>query len=146
MEVCIEEEPTPGISNHCDLIIDSLLGYNQRGDPRSKIATLVEFANDSGCPIIALDIPTGLNPNTGHANYPCVKARQTITLAMPKTCFISEEGRKFTGELYLADISVPRTLYLHYGVRSEKLFERCSTVKLVYGRDENVLTSQEPQV
>lgn len=129
-----------------DLIIDSLLGYNQKGNPQSNVATLVTLANSSGTPVIALDIPTGLDPDTGRANSPCIKATQTLTLALPKTCFLSAEGMNFTGDLYLVDISVPRNLYMRYGIRSEELFEKGSIVRLNYTRDQTgtrVLTAQE---
>ena len=132
MQVRVEQKLDHISSDKFDLTIDSLLGYNQRGDPRPTVATLVRFANDSRLPIIALDIPTGLDPNSGVAHSPCIRATQTLTLALPKTCFTSEEGMKFAGDLYLADISVPRQLYAKYGIHSEKLFGSCPIVRLNY--------------
>ncbi|MDH2900625.1 MAG: NAD(P)H-hydrate epimerase [archaeon] len=137
MQVRIQEQ-SPAISeSKYDLILDSLLGYNQKGNPRPEVARLVEFANNSGLPTIALDIPTGLDPNTGRPSFSCIKAAQTLTLALPKACFLSEEGRKFSGGLYLADISIPRNEYFKLGVQSEKIFESDTVVKLNYARDEN---------
>ena len=138
MQVRVEQKLDDITSDKFDLIIDSLLGYNQKGDPRTTVASLVRFANDSGLPIIALDIPTGLDPNSGRAHSPCIRATQTLTLALPKTCFTSEEGTKFAGDLYLADISVPRKLYAKYGIHSEKLFGEHSIVRMNYKKvDDN---------
>jgi len=86
-----------------DLILDALLGYSQVGNPRGEIARLINLANDSKVPIIALYIPTGLNPDTGNPNSPCIVAKQTVTLAA------------VVGELFLADISVPLELYRQIG-------------------------------
>jgi len=90
-----------------DLILDCLLGYNQKGNPRAEVARLVELANDSNISIIALDIPTGLDPDSGNPNHPCIMAKQTLTLAVVKTGLYSAKAKPFVGELYLADISVP---------------------------------------
>ncbi len=105
-----------------DLIIDSLLGYNQKGDPRGRVADLVEFANATRTPILALDIPTGLDPDTGQPNNPCIKATQTLTLAIPKIGLLKDAARPFVGELFVADISVPKDLYWKFGIRPEPTF------------------------
>jgi NAD(P)H-hydrate epimerase len=102
----------------CGLIIDALLGYNQRGNPRGEIAKLVRRANESGKPILALDIPTGLDPDTGVPNEPCIVASQTLTLALPKRGLYMRRARPYVGALFLADISVPRELYRRFGVRA----------------------------
>lgn len=112
--------PTLGVSatvkaKDFDLIIDALLGYNQKGDPRGRIAQLVSMANDSGRPILALDIPTGLDPDDGFPCKPCVKATQTLTLAFPKSGLLNKHAKTYVGQLFLADISVPRELYLKFG-------------------------------
>ncbi len=104
-----------------DLIIDSLLGYNQRGDPRGEVAGLVEIANESRKPIIALDVPTGLDPDRGTPNKPCVRATQTLTLALPKKGLLEDRANQYVGKLFLADISIPRILYRELGV-SESIF------------------------
>ena len=105
-----------------DLVIDALLGYNQRGNPRGKVADLVIAANSSGSKILALDIPTGLDPDTGHPNQPCIRADQTLTLALPKHGLVQESARPYVGELYLADISVPREYYESLGLEGRPIF------------------------
>ncbi|MDV3293846.1 MAG: NAD(P)H-hydrate epimerase [Nitrososphaerales archaeon] len=97
-----------------DLLLDALMGYNARGDPREPIAGLIRKANASGVPILAVDLPSGLEPTTGAPNDPCIIAKATVTLALPKTGFLNPKSKKFTGQLYLADISIPRALYRRY--------------------------------
>ncbi|MFQ5998784.1 MAG: NAD(P)H-hydrate epimerase [Candidatus Bathyarchaeia archaeon] len=103
--------------SEADLIIDSLLGYNSKGKPREPYASLISAANRSGRPILALDLPSGLDPDTGKPNEPCIVATSTVALALPKNGAITADGRPFVGMLYLADISVPRALYERFGVK-----------------------------
>jgi len=94
-----------------DLLIDALLGYNSKGNPREPAAGLIRSANDSHVPILAVDIPSGLDPTSGTPNDPCIAAKATLTLALPKTGFLNQTSRKFVGELYLGDVSIPGRLY-----------------------------------
>lgn len=94
-----------------DLLVDALLGYNSRGNPREPMATLIRRANDSRVPILAVDLPSGLDPTSGTANDPCIAAKATITLALPKTGFLNPSSRKLVGDLYLGDVSIPRKVY-----------------------------------
>lgn len=94
------------------LIIDALLGYNAKGDPRPPISTWINRANNSGCPILSLDLPSGLDANSGLPAAPCIRANATLTLATPKTGLFAERAKDFVGELYLADIGIPPQVYL----------------------------------
>jgi len=113
----------------CALIIDALIGYNQKGDPKGEIGELVRTANGSGKPLLALDIPTGLDPNTGYPNEPCIKAAHTLTLALPKKGLYARRAKPYTGALFLADISLPRELYREFGGKAP-IFGPNSIVKL----------------
>jgi NAD(P)H-hydrate epimerase len=86
--------------------------------------------NASGNRILALDIPTGLNPDTGEAGEPCIKADQTLTLALPKHGLLVRKARKYVGELFLADISVPHEIYAEFGLHRRSIFERDVIVRL----------------
>ena len=98
-----------------DLLIDSLIGYGLEGNPRDRIATIIKDANASGCPILALDVPSGMNATTGKPYDPCIKATATLTLALPKTGFLAPGASPYVGDLYLADISIPRKVYQNFG-------------------------------
>jgi len=93
------------------LILDALLGYGSKGDPRPPIKNWIERANASGIPILSLDSPSGLDATTGEPGQPCIRAATTMTLALPKTGLLAPQAREFVGELYLADIGVPPELY-----------------------------------
>jgi len=94
-----------------DLIIDGIIGYSLRGEPRGSAATLIQWANSRSVPILALDAPSGLDTTTGTVYEPAIRATATMTLALPKAGLLSDQGLLQVGELYLADISVPPELY-----------------------------------
>lgn len=105
-----------------DLVIDALLGYGQTGAPRGGIAELA--AATAGLPVLALDVPTGLELESGTGFEPAVRAGATMTLALPKSGLHSEAGLDRTGELFLADISVPAAVYDRLGIHYRSPFER----------------------
>jgi len=98
-------------SAHFDLIIDGLIGYSLNGAPRGLSAELIVLANQNKAPVLALDVPSGLDASLGVAHQPTIRAEATLTLALPKSGLKSRKARKWVGELYCADISVPPQLY-----------------------------------
>jgi NAD(P)H-hydrate epimerase len=112
-----------------DLILDALLGYSSKGAPREPMAGLIRRANDSEVPILAIDIPSGLDPTTGTPNDPCVVAKATLTLALPKTGFLNPESRRFVGDLYLGDVSIPVQVYRDFR-QTRLLFEEGQIVRI----------------
>lgn len=102
-----------------DLVIDALIGYSLRGDPRGKSGDLIQWANRQPAPVLSLDIPSGLDATTGRARVPCVRATATMTLALPKAGLMRARE---VGELYLADISVPPAAYRSLGLDVPALF------------------------
>ena len=93
-----------------DLVIDGIIGYSLRGAPRGAAADLITWANGRDAPILALDLPSGLDPGTGEVHQPVIEAAATMTLALPKIG-LKSPTRPVVGELYLADIGVPPELY-----------------------------------
>ena len=106
-----------------DLLIDGLIGYGLEGNPRNKVAVVIKDANASGRQILALDLPSGMNATTGEVYDPCIKATVTLTLALPKTGFLAPSASPFLGDLFLADISVPRRVYETFG-QQNLLFQK----------------------
>lgn len=123
-----ENEEPPSAS----LVIDSLLGYTGKGNPRAPISIWIDRANNSKIPILSLDLPSGLDASTGNVGDPCITASATLTLAMPKTGLFVQNARRFVGELYLADIGIPPIVYndLFPGFRQNAFFESDSLVKI----------------
>jgi NAD(P)H-hydrate epimerase len=112
-----------------DLLVDALLGYNSKGNPREPIASMIAEANGSRIPILAVDLPSGLDSTTGEPNVPCITAKATITMGLPKTGFLEPGARRFVGELWVGDVSLPRELYRRYSMEPT-LFDRQSVARI----------------
>jgi NAD(P)H-hydrate epimerase len=112
------------------LAIDALLGFGSQGAPRDEVADAIRAANISGNPLLALDIPSGLDAESGVPASLCVQAQATVTLALPKSGLLRESAQRAVGELYLADIGVPRQLLVDLGIDTDGLFEADDIVRL----------------
>jgi len=112
-----------------DLLVDGLIGYGLEGNPRDRIATIIKDANASGRPTLAIDVPSGMNATTGESYDPSIKATATLTLAFPKTGFLAPGASPYVGDLYVADISIPRKVYESFG-QKENLFQKESLLKI----------------
>ena len=126
-----ESQELPPVS----LIIDALLGYNGKGDPRPPFSLWIERANRSGIPILSLDIPSGLDASTGLPGSPCIKATTTLTLAAPKTGLFADSAKGYVGELFLADIGIPPQVYwgLFPNLKDFPFFSSQAPVKILDG-------------
>jgi NAD(P)H-hydrate epimerase len=110
------------------LVLDALLGYSQCGEPRGDAADLIRWS--SGRRVLALDVPSGLEPTSGEVRKPHVAAEATMTLAAPKTALTTPGAAAVTGRLFLADISVPGLVYERLGLRWQTPFARGPIVEL----------------
>jgi NAD(P)H-hydrate epimerase len=126
-----EAHPTDAIEaelRSADVILDALIGYSLRGAPREPIASLIRAANAAAPSVVALDIPSGLDGDSGEANDPTIRAAITVTLALPKAGLVKASARDFVGELLLADISVPDLVYQRLGLHVGPIFARADVV------------------
>jgi NAD(P)H-hydrate epimerase len=114
----------------CDLVIDALLGFGLRGPPTGFAARLIAAANAHPAPILAVDLPSGLDGLTGEPYDPCIRADATLTLALPKTGLLAPAARPVTGELAVADIGVPPAVYARLGIAVPPLFSQTSIVRV----------------
>lgn len=94
-----------------DLVIDGLLGYRGRGEPRGAVRDAISWLLAGTAPVLALDVPSGLDASSGVAAAMCVHATATLTLAAPKTGLLAPQAERVVGALYLADIGVPPAAY-----------------------------------
>lgn len=99
-----------GAIERADLIIDALFGTGFRGVPQEPLATLIRIINQSGKPVLAVDLPSGLEADTGRVAGPCIKARCTVTMGMPKIGLFLDPGAEYAGEVLVGDISFPPEL------------------------------------
>jgi NAD(P)H-hydrate epimerase len=124
MDVQVALEPVAA-----DLVVDALIGYSLRGDPRGRIAELIAWTNRQPVPVCSLDVPSGLDATTGEKRDPCVRARATVTLALPNAGLTG--APETVGELYLADISIPPAAYSRLGIRVGPIFASGPILRLV---------------
>lgn len=111
-----------------DLLIDALIGYGLRGAPVEPVASLTRAANASGRPVLALDLPSGLDGDSGEPSDPTMRAAATLTLALPKRGLFTPSARPWVGELHLADISVPEQVYQRLGLKVGPIFARSDII------------------
>lgn len=107
-----------------DLVLDCLLGYSQSGPPHGHAARLIDEA--AAVRVLSLDVPSGLELATGVLHAAHVSAEATMTLAAPKTGLGGP-----TGELYLADISVPKLAFARIGREYVSPFAQAPLVRIV---------------
>jgi hydroxyethylthiazole kinase-like uncharacterized protein yjeF len=93
-----------------DLIVDAVYGTGFKGKISEKVGRIIEVLNNSGKPIVAVDIPSGLEANSGRVNGPCIQADHTVTFGLPKLGLFLESGSDYTGNLHVVDISLPAGL------------------------------------
>jgi ADP-dependent NAD(P)H-hydrate dehydratase / NAD(P)H-hydrate epimerase len=93
-----------------DLIVDAIFGTGFRGPARGVPAQVIEAANASGIPTLAVDIPSGVDAGTGRADPPCINAVATVTMALPKVGIVQYPAAAHVGRLFVADIGMPASL------------------------------------
>ena len=89
-----------------DVVVDALLGTGARGTPRPPYNGVIERVNATQRPVFAVDLPSGLNGDTGEAATPTIRATVTCTLGAMKTGLLAEGAREWTGQLDLGDIGL----------------------------------------
>ncbi len=105
-----------------DIVVDAILGYNAVGAPRGEEERLIGFVVRARRPVVSLDVPSGVDPDTGATPGLAVRAAATLTLALPKTGLLSEPGRANTGRLYLGDLGLPARLYADLDIAVGPIF------------------------
>jgi len=96
--------------------VDGMIGTGLTSEVRKPMADFVDKLNDAGLPIFAMDIPTGLNCDTGEILGTCIHAHHTITFGTNKVGFYLADGPSVTGDLTLADLPFPNYLREHKAV------------------------------
>ena len=99
-----------------DVVVDAVLGYNVSGAPRGEPAALIGLIGEASRPVVSLDVPSGMDPDTGAASGLVVDAAATLTLALPKIGLRTPAGRARAGRLYVGDLGLPSALYASLGI------------------------------
>lgn len=113
-----------------DLVIDAITGYGFEGPATGIAAALIHLLLESRRPALALDLPTGLKATTGEPTEPCVQATTTLALDLPKVGIVASAARQYVGELYLADLGIPRAVYEQLGVTVGPTFSEGPIVRV----------------
>lgn len=98
------------------LLLDALLGTGLVGDVREPFTSVIHAINASGAEVISVDIPSGLDCDTGRPLGCAVKASLTVTFVAQKQGFDAPAASDYTGEVLVADIGIPRCLREAYGL------------------------------
>lgn len=92
------------------IILDGLFGTGFKGRVCPPYSSLIDSANQSKLPILAIDIPSGLNGSTGQTDGSVIHATETLFLGLPKTGFFLENGWNVTGKLQAIDFGLPPSI------------------------------------
>src|SRR5207244_2028051 len=99
-------ETTEELDGDVDLIVDALFGTGFHGEPRPEAAGLIERVNGAGVPIVAVDVPSGVDASTGEVAGAAVRAELTVTMHAPKVGLAVAPGRFHAGEIETVSIGV----------------------------------------
>jgi hydroxyethylthiazole kinase-like uncharacterized protein yjeF len=106
-----------------DVVIDAMLGTGLKGAPREETSALIEEINTAGVPVLAVDVPSGVNASTGEIAGATVNADVTVTMHGPKVGLVVAPGRFHAGEVAVADIGLEPAETKHRLVTAEILAE-----------------------
>jgi NAD(P)H-hydrate epimerase len=109
-----------------DVIVDALFGTGFRGAPREEAAQLIERINAAGAPVVAVDIPSGVDASTGEVPGAAVRATLTVTFAGSKVGLAVAPGAFHSGDVVVADIGLGsgNTVHAHVGIEVLDLVPR----------------------
>lgn len=103
------------------IILDGIFGTGFKGKVEEPISNIIASANASGLPIIAVDIPSGLNGETGIVEGEAIEASQTAFLGLPKIGFFLRDGWNKVGKLRHVDFGLPREIIEEFSTEFEML-------------------------
>ena len=110
------------------LVIDAVTGYGLDGAPRGAAMALIRAAAAARAPVLSLDVPSGIDADSGKAAGVSVRPAATLTLALPKRGLREENA----GQLWLADLGIPPGVYARAGLAFKPPFGASTRVRLRY--------------
>jgi hydroxyethylthiazole kinase-like uncharacterized protein yjeF len=113
MNIRVKDASANGVKEEIadsSVIIDSIFGTGLKGETGGIQKSMIEFINGLGKPVLAVDIPSGLDGDTGMPLGSCVRASLTVSMGFMKKGFLNPVSRKYTGEIIVADIGYPRDI------------------------------------
>jgi hydroxyethylthiazole kinase-like uncharacterized protein yjeF len=117
LEAGVECQPADEpLDAEVELIVDALLGIGLKGPVQGVIASAINQINSSGLPIVSLDVPSGLNADTGVVENFCVKAETTLTFIGLKTGLYTADAADYCGHIYCCPIQLESCIASQQGV------------------------------
>lgn len=107
----------------CDLIVDAIYGIGFQGSLNDLESRVAKMVNWSRAPVVAVDIPSGVEADTGAVHGEAIQAQHTVTFALPKIGLVLEPGKDYAGTLSVADISIPLPLLQDASIRTNLVNE-----------------------
>jgi ADP-dependent NAD(P)H-hydrate dehydratase / NAD(P)H-hydrate epimerase len=104
------EQASPASLANCDIVIDALFGAGLDRDVEGLPRAMIEAMNATAVPVIAVDLPSGVNGTTGAVMGTAVNATRTVTFFRRKTGHLLLPGRLYCGALQVADIGIPASV------------------------------------
>jgi NAD(P)H-hydrate epimerase len=92
------------------VVVDGIFGTGISGAPRGKALEMIEMINKSGLPVVSIDIPSGVQGDSGAAAGEAVWAGYTVTIGRPKLGLLFYPGKSYVGEMSVADIGFPKDI------------------------------------
>ena len=92
------------------LLLDALLGTGSSGKPAGPAHKMIQKMMASKKPILAIDLPSGIHPDTGYHSGAFIQAVRTLTLGLPKKGLLAPHAQRYVGELLVLDIGFPPQL------------------------------------
>jgi hydroxyethylthiazole kinase-like uncharacterized protein yjeF len=113
--VAIASSPAPGFGD-ATLVVDAILGTGLSRAPQGRAGEWIEAIEASGRQVVSVDVPSGLDADTGTVPGVCVTASLTVTLGLPKPGLLVGEGPARAGDVWVADIGIPVEAYASLGI------------------------------
>ena len=104
-----------------DCVIDALLGTGFYGELQPSFLRAVQLINRSGKPVLAIDIPSGVEADTGQVRTVAIRASRTVTLGLYKPGLLLHPGAGHAGLITVADIGIPAALLTDEAIRQNRI-------------------------
>lgn len=95
---------------YADLVVDAIYGTGFKGTATGLAAAVINMINKAHRDVVAVDLPSGLEADSGRVFGPCIQATWTVTFALPKLGLAVEPGAGYAGRLEIVDIGIPQKL------------------------------------
>ena len=105
------------------ILVDALLGLGVHGQIRSAYRSAITAINASSSAVVAVDLPSGLQPDSGEVGAVCVRAAITVTFLALKIGLFSQDGPDYAGEIILADLGLPDILLAKHADKALRILE-----------------------